>query len=461
MPYKIKKQGGKYVVYNSDTGKSAGKSATRAEAVDHMKALYANVGKKDFDGWVYEYQLTQEQAAYDAVGGLTGGKACANCQFFDSPNGCLVVQGDISPTGLSRMWEAETADIPDDPQQVEIVNWEDMLGVKANNPVDIARSWWNKLFTDSGEEPVEGLRPIYLTKDLDGSLRAHMVFSNNFIDRHDQIIPEVVHNNTIEWCDKTGIYPDFEIWHRGQKSKWGKGDLITRTGNFTVIHGLVDSGKEAIAEALARSKDTGVSNGYFALYTEDRKEFVAWYPFEVSALPAIASANVWMDDQYFLEQEGFLMTPENKAILKAKGVDDAFMDALEKDILGRSTQVTASGVASKEVESTTGTSTEPVTAETLIAVLSKVMEPINARFEAIETGVKALATIGQKSKDDIVADEILARVGQNPALVGGFKATEQNPSPDPNVDGNLDSQHNWLGDELDRLMKAGGVPIAS
>ena len=40
MPYAVKKQGNKYITYNSETGESKGAHATREKAMKQMRLLY-------------------------------------------------------------------------------------------------------------------------------------------------------------------------------------------------------------------------------------------------------------------------------------------------------------------------------------------------------------------------------------------------------------------------------------
>lgn len=473
MPFSMHKQDGKYCVINDDTKAVKKCYPTKQPALDYMKTLYTNVpeaGKKDFDGWIYEYQISQSQANYNAVGG-DATKACANCQYFDSPNGCLVVHGDISPTGVSALWREKEVYTPE-PMAVEVTNWPESPGEAGDPPnlTFIAKKWWDNLWgakTIATEviEAADKLKPIYLTKDLDGRMRAHMLMSNNFQDRHGQIIPEVVHQAYIDWADQHKQYPEFQVWHMGSKSRWGEADCVTRIANFTLVSGPVDPGKEPLAEAFANDPNTGVSNGYYAIYTPDRKEFLAWYPFEASALPLSHTANVWSCDALGLESEGFVLKPEHKALLVSKGVDEKFLDEMEKDILARGNNVAAGGIASKSTEGdTTGTpavTVDPTTSLIINAVgmaIGKAVEPINSRLAALEEGQKSLAKQQEKSQDDLVADQILAR-----ASGVGFKATESNNNIlDPNAmpDGQaVNQQQEWLGSELDKILAANGVAL--
>lgn len=477
MPFSIRKSGNEYCVVNSDTGDKKGCHPTKAKAVQQLKALYANVpeaGKKDFNGWVYEYQIDQADAEYDPIGGMTGGEACANCRHFDSPNGCLIVRGDISPVGHSRFWEAIPVYTPE-PMPVEITNWAEQ-GQSGSNPeiLAVARKWWDSLWNDNkparvGNEAADKLKPIYLTKDIDGRMQAHMLMSNNFEDRTGQTVPEAVHQETINWIRRTGLYPEFQVWHMGTKSRWGQADHIDRIGNFTLVSGPVDPGKELLAEAFAKDPNTGVSNGYYAIYTPDRKDFLAWYPFEASALPLSHTANVWSCDALALESEGFLLDPQYKATLIAKGFDEKFIDEMEKDIITRGQRAAAQGVGSKSTEGETPATPPAVTgldANTTLLInavgtaIGKALEPITARLGVLEEGQKSITKQQEKSQDDLVADQILARVGT--ASVG-FKATESSDNVpmviDPNSmpDQALTPKQEWLNEQLEGVLAQHGL----
>src|SRR5688572_16927515 len=62
--------------------------------------LANGVVKKGYVESLYDVDLAQVSkttAGYDDYGAKAG-KGCANCQFFMSPDTCLVVAGDVSPT---------------------------------------------------------------------------------------------------------------------------------------------------------------------------------------------------------------------------------------------------------------------------------------------------------------------------------------------------------------------------
>ena len=47
MPYKVRKKGDKWEVYNPDTGKVYGTHDTKEDAEAQVKALYANANPED------------------------------------------------------------------------------------------------------------------------------------------------------------------------------------------------------------------------------------------------------------------------------------------------------------------------------------------------------------------------------------------------------------------------------
>jgi hypothetical protein len=73
-------------------------------------------------------QMSQQEAGYDPLGAIKNGgtKGCANCRWFIEPGACLVVSGEITPTGVSNQWVAEPAEgTPED-------DMEDMMSGEAS-----------------------------------------------------------------------------------------------------------------------------------------------------------------------------------------------------------------------------------------------------------------------------------------------------------------------------------------
>lgn len=452
MPYEMRKQGDKWCVLNQQTHENKRCLDTRDMALRYMRALYAaEPGSKAMDclcdscfvelgfkavwSTAYINSLPDSSFAYIEPGCDT--KSCRHFPYKDA-NGKIdlphlrnaLSRAPQSPFGTKAMPKLKAA--------------ASRMGVgeKDYSKSDMVRDWVTDLFSLDSVNPT-GFRPIRLTNDSDGQLRATIIFSNNFKDRHGQIIPEVVHNEYIAWADRTGLYPEFQLWHLGSKSRWGQADMTSRIGNFTFCSGPVDPGKESLAERLASNSQVAVSNGYYALYTPDRKEFIAWWPYEVSPLPAGEAANIWLaSEDYIIESEAFTLHPDHKALLIGRGVPEAFLDELEKDILARGTQTTNAGVASKEVSPETQAILEAVG-----IVLEQKLTPINTAISELQQGQKSL-----EARD--FSDQIKAQIASLPQ---GFKATESNTNSAEGVPEGIDPKTQWLAGQLDDILKNAGV----
>lgn len=323
---------------------------------------------------------------------------------------------------------------------------------------DIAKDWISGLFKgepnyDYNQVPdPQNLRPIYLTKDNKGKVRAHIIFSNNFKDRHGQTIPEVVHTEYIDWANKYKQNLEFQIWHRGSKSKWGESDLVTRTGHFTIASGPVDPDKIVLAEALASDPNTGVSNGYYALYGPGKKEFLMWFPYEVSALDSNHVANRFMNYQAYdnVVEGEIAMTPQEKQILIERGVKSEFLDGLDEAVKNRGAAVVSSGVAFKSEDGQPSLMAQQLT-ELITTVMDAKLAPIQAQL--IEQGQKSYMT-----KEDLSTelDSLFASKAQQ--FQQGFKASESTTNhPQGKFDGSDDMNNPWLGNQIDAILQASGI----
>ncbi len=52
-------------------------------------------------------KMAQTAVAYQAD--PKDGKQCDQCSFFIAPNGCKMVDGDISPTGYCKLWNKKAS----------------------------------------------------------------------------------------------------------------------------------------------------------------------------------------------------------------------------------------------------------------------------------------------------------------------------------------------------------------
>jgi len=49
-----------------------------------------------------QQKVSKEQAKYQ--GGPNEGHKCSECAYFEKPNACKIVEGDISPDGWCQLW---------------------------------------------------------------------------------------------------------------------------------------------------------------------------------------------------------------------------------------------------------------------------------------------------------------------------------------------------------------------
>ena len=86
MPYKLVKQGSKYCVVKSDTGENKGCSDSKEMGLRHMRALYANSGDSKELGCQCDVCLTID--SYDNLETLEDSKSIAE-QVIDGLKGLL------------------------------------------------------------------------------------------------------------------------------------------------------------------------------------------------------------------------------------------------------------------------------------------------------------------------------------------------------------------------------------
>lgn len=216
----------------------------------------------------------------------------------------------------------------------------------------------------SGDKSVDaGRGPIYCVKQADGRTRVFMRVSNNFKDRHGEIITEAAHKEYVEYVEGSKEYPEFWLWHTGG-SRWGIADVVSYDDGFLTVSGLADPGLGVeIAEGLAKqSSELGVSHGFKGISLEGGG-YIDWYRIkECSPLPRVEAANVWTS--YMLAdtstEKGMALTDKHKKFFESVGVPATVIstwDAENKDINGL---LKSAGIEYKEIgdEAATGATGE-------------------------------------------------------------------------------------------------------
>lgn len=316
MSYIIQEDKGKYNVYQDGGNKKPKnkKPMTKAQADSFLAALNEQADKEldgsellaleakccGYDDY-YDYHARIDpddpRAAYDPMGGLSGGKACANCYWFSARNAtCSVVWGDIVATGVSKLWmpqEAPEEVAYQDPIPVVIVNPSTEMPTEMGSMARKAR------FVDSilaifskKEEPVAdtGFK-VY----ADG--RWVGWYSNNAKDLVSEWFSAKSIDSYIARVDK-GLVPYPELWFKHLPVRMGKADYLARIGYFSFATGTffdTPVGERGKAYFLAEQKagrHKTMSHGF--LYPTNMKikgVYHAHNTFEVSVLDPGEEAN--------------------------------------------------------------------------------------------------------------------------------------------------------------------------
>lgn len=240
-------------------------------------------------------------------------------------------------------------------------------------------------------------KALRFVQTKEGRLRWIAVPSNNFEDRQREVITEAAHKEYIEWADKSGTYPDLWLWHSGPLSKWGRCDWLDYSDGFLVASGLVDAGKEYIAENLAR-EDTGVSHGFFR--AKDGGVITKYRTFEFSPLPAKSAANEWT--AFGVEQGketgvGMAFTKEKRSwLMTTAGMSEPQVAAMETSLSDLAANLKQRGIGYKDLVEMQEAVAAVASIVPPVAVDAKAMDPV---AEAAAKKKKAAAAAADPDKD--------------------------------------------------------------
>lgn len=386
---------------------------------------------------IYGRQLEQNKANYSAVGG-NNEKACANCNWFVSPDGCILVGGTISPTGISNLW-MEKVEQYANPIPVTIVEDESeehtatpsAPSVQAKSIIDHVLDFAKGLLGKKEEE-----KPVFtLFKDENDNLRFFAMPSNMFQDRHGHIITSAAHKDFVNWVDTTKIYPELWIWHI-PGSRIGRTDWLEFTEDgMLCASGIVDKEFESVAESLV-NKDIAMSHGFFRF--SELPNIDKYRAFELSILPRPRAANFGTD--FMLEQKEMAFSDEKRKLLVDSGVTEDQIKQWEEGAEKFGQQMKQMGVAWKEEEEkeTTTENAQIITAmSTLIDKVTSMEATLNQRVEAVE-----------KSFDDKIAEAYTAKVDKVPQ--GHTPSSSEGNIIEPGAQQNKEHEetNNWFYNEV-------------
>lgn len=386
MPYELRKQDGKYCVFNKETGANKGCSDTEEKGKAHMRALYANE-KKELD------------------------MALELLQFDDTDSNFV----------------QETPVIQEHPP-IPVVK-------------EVAPTPKPPTLLDKLKDVTLGPQALTLFKDEQtGRTRVLMRVSNMFKDRHGEIITSEAHKGFVRYLDSNpDKMPEFWAWHEFG-SRWGQADAVDFSDGFLTASGLVDEGMDHVAKALAR-RDYGVSHGFRGVSLTGKGFIDAYASFEFSPLPRDKAANI-ITGVMMLKEKG--MNKEKRQAFLNIGIPEETLVKWEADSRDISeVLIKEFGIQFKDTEPEPEPEPEPVPTPpgepTLADVLGQITKLVN-RMDAQENVTKELAS----KVDDSVASVLEAAIA--PGQTKGHVATQSKDNKPS--DEQVKKDDTWLNELL-------------
>lgn len=270
------------------------------------------------------------------------------------------------------------------------------------------RSEYRKLNVEDADIPpsVKEISAFNLVKQADGRYRWLAIYSNKF--RDDDIPPEIIaeksHKRFVQMVD-SGEYPMpiLKAWHvRG--TRWGEADMVAYDDQgFAIATGLVDEGKENIAENMAKEKNLLVSHGMPISSIKrdsegDNTVIIEHQTKEISPLPTTAAANKLTGFEILDNEVKQMIPDEKKTFLERIGYD---VEQLESQtVADKAQQAEDEEREAKEIDSKELVTRQEVTE--LTEVLAKeVGGAIKVLAETVSILVKEVATLKQSDEEKI------------------------------------------------------------
>jgi hypothetical protein len=413
-----------------------------------------------------EHQIDQDAAGYSALGG-NDKSACANCQWMITPDACLLVEGVISPTGLSKLWMLEEAD-EQPAMPVEVVNIDEMATAMASNaeatkteiapptPKPLPPTPPNKLDSiiprikstvslaeiatepapkptglinnikamfkgDNGTDAPKTLM-LYKVKGSDGieHLRFFTTWTNAFRDDGKDLIPTSAHREMVKWADSDPTHmPELIFWHV-IGTEFGKVDWLEFDGLLVHASGPIydDDWSQQLAISLASMPDPGMSHG--SIYSvKESGDIVNYWPFEISAIPdrrySRNKMTTW--SLQWWEEEMAFSDAKKVALKEVAHLDDAQIelldqrtDAFKKAALAHNIEWKADG--DDDVPDTGDLIAAVTTLATAVTTMNESLTSLTADTKEAKDTATAALVIANKSKDDIVAEALTPPAAQ-------------------------------------------------
>jgi len=335
MPWSIKKRDGRFCVIKDDDGSVEGCHDSRDRARRQLAALYASEAKETLMNQVTINIGSDVPLVEDTADKAVWSAAMINdlpdsSFLYIEPGGEKDDENKTTPRSLRHFPYKDAGGKVDLPHLRNAIS----RAPQANLPADVKQrvqerarrilaeqtkeddGWFDSLVARVKEALGirEETRPpdsgLMLWKEADGQYRWVARYSNNFRDQDNppEIIAARSHRRFVELVDK-GLVPKPELWLWHVKDwKWGEANWVAwDDAGFALAGGVVDKGKEPLAEALAAlSPDAlrvshGMPKDSIQRDPDDETIIIEHLTREISPLPAFAAAN---------QMTGFIMSKE-------------------------------------------------------------------------------------------------------------------------------------------------------
>ena len=415
---------------------------TVEQRIDGLTRLVKSIAGKIGSVFTKPPETTKDAASWEAweEGGGSGSGGTGEAHFQLGKAAFAAIQGSIGTIG-DKMHALSTPHLKAASDYIEsqIVNWGKGRAIqKALQKEIVARGAIKEA------EPTQlPLSAFTLTKDAKGDLRWFSVVSGNFKDRDREIFPADVHQEYMDFLDRTKEYPELRIWHT-PGTRLGVADWADTQSGFMMMSGPIDKDKESIAQTLAAMPDQGMSHGFKFHYREPG--VIGFYrTFEVSVLPLTHAAFPWTKLEITKETS---MKPEKRSYLEqVLGKDRVEAIIGQADTLQKS--LVAAGIEWKDFDPVPPAT--PVKAEDLVSAFKateeyKAIAAIPEKLEKLtkdytdvtaifDASIKALQVENAALKDQIKAkqDDLLASLLRPRAqgVVASKSEATKIPATDP------------------------------
>lgn len=366
-------------------------------------------------------KLPQVEVAYTPLSAKAG-EACATCRWFQN-DGCWLVESyepePIIATGWCNRHEA-TPPPKSDPTEILAEAITEALEENAATIVNAMPMFAasHKTFKQRLSDLLADILPkpkqreqqsFFMFKDVNGKPHWHAIYTNNFIDREDEILTEAAHDKFIGRIDMGLVpMPTLQAWHT-PGSDHGVATCIWRDGHM--VHAVGDFYDNDLAKAAIPYYEKHAHRLKMSHLFEspswafDGVHYDDYNTIEITTLPPGAEANPYTTFEELLSMKD--RSPE-----KTKFLEDLFgkdnlakIDAASGDI---NKGLEAARVTYKEFTDVTtpAPATPVVTSDTdkgLAAAYTELVEQVNTIVDMLNAAGKAIAFKDKQHTDQVAA----------------------------------------------------------